>query len=241
MCKCRTPKVCRLPKWLSLWVQITRLIRQYTQSGQIQVQSYRRHRFPRCYGEADLALLAEVDRAGRHLGFPPLQPAAERRLPPAGRPLRADAAHPDLDRRTATTRTQRPAGLLAGGHRASGRLGRGQGGRSPPCRRRRNPCSFATVVVDATGHAEADLPAPGVSAPRLPLSIAVIILCQKRGRISESFLDWKMLYIARMEPALLGALAAKSPWLERSIDLARSSAVFPARRPATTCFHMSSR
>ena len=45
-------------------------MRQYRQSGQIQVQSYRRHRFPRCYGEADIALLAEVDRAHQWLSGP---------------------------------------------------------------------------------------------------------------------------------------------------------------------------
>ena len=50
--------------------QITRLIRQYRQSGQVQASRYRRHRFPRHYSDADLVLLAEVDRAHQWLSGP---------------------------------------------------------------------------------------------------------------------------------------------------------------------------
>ena len=45
--------------------QITRLIRQYRQNGRIAA-SYRRHRFARTYTDADVALLAEVDKAHDH-------------------------------------------------------------------------------------------------------------------------------------------------------------------------------
>jgi transposase InsO family protein len=58
--------------------QITRLIRQYRHSGQIQAQSYRRHRFPRHYTDADTALLAEVDRAHQWLSGPATKRILER-------------------------------------------------------------------------------------------------------------------------------------------------------------------
>ena len=46
--------------------QMTRLIRQYRQNGRIAA-SYRRHRFSRSYTDADIALLAEVDKAHQWL------------------------------------------------------------------------------------------------------------------------------------------------------------------------------
>lgn len=50
--------------------QITRLIRQYRQTGTVKVQPCRRRRFPRRYTEADIRLLAEVDRAHERLSGP---------------------------------------------------------------------------------------------------------------------------------------------------------------------------
>jgi transposase InsO family protein len=58
--------------------QIRRLARQYRESGQIQAPSYRRHRFPRRYTEADIALLAEVDRAHQWLSGPATKRILER-------------------------------------------------------------------------------------------------------------------------------------------------------------------
>ena len=47
--------------------QITRLIRTYLDSGSVQERLYRRHQFARHYTDADIALLAEVDRAHERL------------------------------------------------------------------------------------------------------------------------------------------------------------------------------
>lgn len=58
--------------------QIRRLARQYRESGQIQAPSYRRHRFPHRYTEADIALLAEVDRAHQWLSGPATKRILER-------------------------------------------------------------------------------------------------------------------------------------------------------------------
>jgi hypothetical protein len=49
--------------------QTSRLILQYRQNGRIAA-SYRRHRFPRTYTDADIALLAEVDKAHQWLSGP---------------------------------------------------------------------------------------------------------------------------------------------------------------------------
>ncbi len=58
--------------------QITRLIRQQRQSGHIEAQAYRRHRFPRPYSDADTTLLAEVDRAHQWLSGPATKRVVER-------------------------------------------------------------------------------------------------------------------------------------------------------------------
>lgn len=50
--------------------QVTRLIRQYHQTGDIKLSSGRRHRFPKKYSESDISLLAEVDRAHERLSGP---------------------------------------------------------------------------------------------------------------------------------------------------------------------------
>jgi transposase InsO family protein len=50
--------------------QITRLIRQYIESGVVKAKASRRRRFPRRYTEGDIRLLAEVDRAHERLSGP---------------------------------------------------------------------------------------------------------------------------------------------------------------------------
>jgi transposase InsO family protein len=47
--------------------QITRLIRTYLDTGSVQERLYHRHQFARQYTDADIALLAEVDRAHERL------------------------------------------------------------------------------------------------------------------------------------------------------------------------------
>jgi hypothetical protein len=50
--------------------QITRLIRSYIQTGAVESKEYRRHCFAARYTRADVALLAEVDRAHERLSGP---------------------------------------------------------------------------------------------------------------------------------------------------------------------------
>jgi len=50
--------------------QITRLIRQYRQTGAVRAVAYRRRRFARVYTAADVRLLAEADRAHERLSGP---------------------------------------------------------------------------------------------------------------------------------------------------------------------------
>jgi len=50
--------------------QITRLIRQYAQTGEVRWAGRSGHRFARKYSERDIALLAEVDRAHERLSGP---------------------------------------------------------------------------------------------------------------------------------------------------------------------------
>lgn len=58
--------------------QLTRLIRQYRQSGHIRVQAYRRRGFPRRYTDRDVALLAAVDQAHQWLSGPATKHILER-------------------------------------------------------------------------------------------------------------------------------------------------------------------
>ena len=59
--------------------QITRLIRCYRQSGAVKPPPpRRRHRFPRRYRPADIALLAAVDAAHEGLSGPAVRPILER-------------------------------------------------------------------------------------------------------------------------------------------------------------------
>jgi hypothetical protein len=53
--------------------QITRLIRSYIETGMVTAKAYRRHRFVTKYKRADVALLAEVDRAHEWLSGPATQ------------------------------------------------------------------------------------------------------------------------------------------------------------------------
>lgn len=53
--------------------QITRLIRSYVRTGVVVAKPYRRHRFATQYTCADVALLAEVDRAHERLSGPATQ------------------------------------------------------------------------------------------------------------------------------------------------------------------------
>ena len=58
--------------------QITRLIRQYQQGGELQPARYRRHRFASKYTPADVALLAAVDEAHETLSGPATRKILER-------------------------------------------------------------------------------------------------------------------------------------------------------------------
>ena len=50
--------------------QMTRLIRAYLDTGRVREQPYPRHRFATRYGDQDIALLAEMDRAHERLSGP---------------------------------------------------------------------------------------------------------------------------------------------------------------------------
>jgi len=58
--------------------QIARLIRQYRQTGEVKWRAGQRHRFARKYTAADIALLAEVDRAHERLSGPATRHILER-------------------------------------------------------------------------------------------------------------------------------------------------------------------
>jgi transposase InsO family protein len=53
--------------------QVTRLIRQYRQAGEVRAPAYRRHRFATRYLSEDIALLSEVDEAHDTLSGPATQ------------------------------------------------------------------------------------------------------------------------------------------------------------------------
>jgi hypothetical protein len=65
--------------------QITRLIRQYVQSGEVRGEGGRRHRFASKYRAQDIALLAEVDRAHERLSGPATKRILEREWQKFGR------------------------------------------------------------------------------------------------------------------------------------------------------------
>jgi hypothetical protein len=58
--------------------QVTRLIRQYQESGKIQPSQYQRYHFPQLYSEADVALLARTDELHGWLSGPATKKILER-------------------------------------------------------------------------------------------------------------------------------------------------------------------
>ena len=58
--------------------QVSRLIREYNQRGQLRKAQYRRHRFPRSYTAADIALLAKTDELHDYLSGPATKKIMER-------------------------------------------------------------------------------------------------------------------------------------------------------------------
>lgn len=58
--------------------QITRLITQYQDGGEVKAKRYRRHRFPQRYTRADIELLAQVDEAHDTLSGPATQKILQR-------------------------------------------------------------------------------------------------------------------------------------------------------------------
>ncbi len=94
--------------------QITRLIRQYRQTGELKSRAGRRHRFHRKYTQADIVLLAEVDRAHERLSGPATRRVLEREYKEYGRKEFArlagiSVAHLYNLRRTATYRKRAAA------------------------------------------------------------------------------------------------------------------------------------
>lgn len=72
--------------------QVTRLIGQYRQRGQVRAKAYRRHRFAARYGAPDIALLAEVDEAHETLSGPATQKLLQRAYYDFGDPRFANLA-----------------------------------------------------------------------------------------------------------------------------------------------------
>jgi hypothetical protein len=58
--------------------QVTRLIRQFKETGSVEVATYQRRAFTRKYTDGDIALLAEVDRAHERLSGPATRHILER-------------------------------------------------------------------------------------------------------------------------------------------------------------------
>ena len=58
--------------------QVSRLIREYTQRGRLRKAHYKRHRFPRRYTTADVALLARTDELHDYLSGPATKKIMER-------------------------------------------------------------------------------------------------------------------------------------------------------------------
>ena len=66
--------------------QVTRLLGQYGKTRAVQPSVYRRHRFPRRYTTADVALLVEVDQAHGRLNGPATRQILEREYKVFGQP-----------------------------------------------------------------------------------------------------------------------------------------------------------
>jgi transposase InsO family protein len=108
--------------------QITRLIRRYHQTGEIEYRAGRRHRFASQYTAADIALLAAVDRAHGRLSGPATRRILEREYHEYGKPEFARLAGISVShlynlRRSAVYRRQavflptRPAAIRIGERR----------------------------------------------------------------------------------------------------------------------------
>lgn len=65
--------------------QLTRLVGRYVATGQVQVKSSRRHRFPQRYTRADIELLAQVDEAHAGLSGPATRRILEREFQEYGK------------------------------------------------------------------------------------------------------------------------------------------------------------
>src|ERR1019366_9109050 len=132
--------------------QITRLIRTYLDSGSVQERLYHRHQFARHYTDADIALLAEVDRAHERLNGAATRRILEREYLEFGkqefrRMAGISVSHLYNLRQSARYRKRaavfeatqagpaRTAGVPARRYGASGGLGWGQGRVPHQCRR----------------------------------------------------------------------------------------------------------
>ena len=116
--------------------QITRLIRQYRKSGQIQDRSGQRRRFAKKYSDSDLRLLVEVDRAHGRLSGPATRHVLKREHTHFANPAFANLAGISVShlynlRRSAAYRQQaadftttRPTGISIGERRRPDPQGR---------------------------------------------------------------------------------------------------------------------
>lgn len=116
--------------------QITRLIRQQRKTGQVRATEYRRRRFPKVYTEADLTLLARVDRAHEGLSGPATRRILEREHGEYGhreyaRLAGISVAHmynlrkrPDYRKQAARYESTRPTGISIGERRRPDPQGR---------------------------------------------------------------------------------------------------------------------
>src|SRR5580698_7739877 len=161
--------------------QTTRLIRGFLDSGAVRMAPYQRHGFQARYTAEDIALLAEVERAGhapdsaagvgavrapavRAAGGnqrgASVQLASRRALPQSGCGVRTDAVVGHRHRRAAQARPARPPRTSARGHGPSGRLGRGQGRVS----HQRGRCSDAMAGGGLREQDQRDLPVAGAES-----------------------------------------------------------------------------
>jgi len=116
--------------------QITRLVRQYQQRGEVRAVEYRRRRFAKVYTEADVRLLAEVDRAHERLSGPATRRILAREYREYGRPeyvrlAEISVAHlynlrkrPDYRKAAAYYESTRPAAVCIGERRRPDPQGR---------------------------------------------------------------------------------------------------------------------
>jgi len=92
--------------------QVTRLVTQYREQGEVKPKPYRRHRFTSRYNRADIELLAAVDEAHETLSGPATQKVLQREFHDYGqrqyeRLARLSVAHLYRLRRTRTYRQKR--------------------------------------------------------------------------------------------------------------------------------------